>query len=91
MEYHLGEALKFKEWARFMPFLTCSKAKICVLYGASECHGVIGCYVNPFDNTAIPIGYPFPSVQCLLIDEQGQMISNANNERQIGEIHIGCK
>lgn len=72
-----------------MAFLTSSKAQIFLLYGASEFNGVIGCYLTKTDNAAIPMGYPLPSIQCLLIDEHGQMITNVDSENSIGEIHIG--
>jgi non-ribosomal peptide synthetase component F len=40
-------------------------------------------------HVVLPIGYPLPGIRCLLIDEQGQIISNMNNTNEIGQIHIG--
>ena len=81
--------MKAQQWSRFMAFLTSSTTKICLQYGASECHGLLGCYLSSIDDTPLPIGYPLPGVRCLLIDEQGHVINSANNEDTVGEIHVG--
>ena len=66
-----------------------SKVRITVGYGTSECHGALGCQLLDINNTDVPMGHPFPGVQCLLINEQGQTIINADNSSEIGQIHIG--
>lgn len=33
------------------------------------------------------MGYPLPSVHCLLIGDQGQVISPLENINEIGQIH----
>lgn len=86
---NLGEAMKPQQWARFVAFLSSSETRIYLIYGMSECFGVIGCYLTSMDYTYIPIGLPLPGTQCLLIDEQGQVISSPDNPDVIGEIHIG--
>jgi len=37
----------------------------------SECNGILGCQLLDIKDTTIPIGYPLPDVQYLLIGEQG--------------------
>jgi len=55
----------------------------------SECNSVLGCELLDIDDVVLPLGYPLPGIQCLLIDEEGQIISNMNNTTKIGQIHIG--
>lgn len=68
---------------------TFNQAKVCLLYGMSECNGVIGCRLVDIHDPAVPIGYPFQSIRCLLIDDQGQIIDKISNPNKIGQIHIG--
>lgn len=59
------------------------------LYGLTECNAAIGCQLKHIDDCFVPIGYPIPGCECLLIDEKGQIISNTNDSNEIGEIHLG--
>jgi acyl-coenzyme A synthetase/AMP-(fatty) acid ligase len=86
---NLGEAVKPHEWVQFTNFLSSFNACMSVLYGMSECSGVIGCSLLNIDDAAVPIGYPLPGVYHLLIDEQGQVINHTDNSSAIGQIHIG--
>ncbi|CAF1505285.1 unnamed protein product, partial [Rotaria sordida] len=80
--------MKHQEWTHFLKFLTPFNPRTICLFGLSECHVPIGCQIQDIDGIDIPIGYPLPGIQCLLIDEQGDVISNTNNQSDIGEIHI---
>ncbi|CAF1335283.1 unnamed protein product, partial [Rotaria sordida] len=83
-----GDAMKHQEWTHFLKFLTPFNPRTICLFGLSECHVPIGCQIQDIDGIDIPIGYPLPGNQCLLIGEQGDVISNTNNHSDIGEIHI---
>ena len=87
--HNLGEALKLQQWTTFIGFLSLSNAQVIIQYGMSECNVVFGCQLIDIDEIDVPIGYPLPSVQCLLIDEQDQIISNKDNPSEIGQIYIG--
>ena len=80
-----------REWIRFIGFLRSTNVRISVLYGMSECNGVFGCHLSDVSYTVMPIGYPLPGVNYLLINEQGQIISCTNNSNDFGQIHIGGK
>ena len=81
--------MKSQQWTRFLTFLRSSKAQIWLQYGASELNGALGCYLTSMDDTSLPMGNPLPDVQCLLIDEQGHVISSTDDGNVLGEIHIG--
>ena len=87
--YILGEAVKPQQWTTFIGFLSSFNVRVFILYGTSECHGVLGCQLLDMVDTDMPMGHSLPGVQCLLIDEQGRTIINAGNSSEIGEIHIG--
>jgi len=87
--HNLGEAMKPQEWIRFIGFLNSSNVQVSILYGVSECNVVLGYQLLDINDTAFPIGHPLPGVQRLLIDEEGQIISNTDNPSEIGQIHIG--
>jgi long-subunit acyl-CoA synthetase (AMP-forming) len=80
--------MKPQHWTRFITFLSSFSTHICLLYGMSECNGVLGCHLSNADYAAVPIGYPLPYTHCLLIDEQGQVVGDTENQNIIGEIHI---
>lgn len=88
-ECTLGEPMKPHQWARFVAFLCSPETRIYLIYGMSECFGVVGCYLTDMNYKSIPIGYPLPGVRCLLIDEEGQVINSMDGSKTIGEIHIG--
>jgi acyl-coenzyme A synthetase/AMP-(fatty) acid ligase len=81
--------VKPKQIAKLVSILQLFNVKVCVHYGMSECGGVLGSQLLNIDNDVVPMGYPLPGVQCLLIDEQGQMIDRTNSLNQIGQLHIG--
>ena len=81
--------MKPQQLATLIGFLRLFNVQIYTQYGMSECNGVLGCRLLDINDTAIPIGYPLLNVQCLLIDEQEQIISNTGNPSRIGRIHIG--
>ncbi|CAF1525664.1 unnamed protein product, partial [Adineta steineri] len=83
------EPLKSQQWAQFVNLLSSSNVQLCVIYGTSESSGVLGCRLLNISDTDIPIGYPFPTIQCLLIDDDGKIINTTNNSSKIGQIHIG--
>jgi hypothetical protein len=87
--FNLGEAMKPQQWTRFTNLLSSSNVRVSVLYGMSECNGVIGCHLLNIDDTVVPMGYPLPNVRCLLINEQNQVISHSNSQSEIGQLHIG--
>jgi acyl-coenzyme A synthetase/AMP-(fatty) acid ligase len=87
--FDLGEAMKPQEWAKFINLLSSSNARIFVQYGMSECNGVLGCHPLNINDAVMPLGYPFPGVRCLLINEQGQVINPLDSSSDIGQIHIG--
>lgn len=88
-EYNLGEAVKPQQWARFMAFVTESETEVFVQYGLSECNAALLCLLTSMNGTSLPMGYPFPGVQCLLVNEQGAVIDSADDGSIVGEIHIG--
>jgi acyl-coenzyme A synthetase/AMP-(fatty) acid ligase len=90
-KFNLGEAVKPRQWLRFTDLLSSSNVRVSVLYGMSECHGVLGCHLVDINNAVVPIGYPFPNVDCLLINEQNQVINHSDNSNEIGQIHISGK
>ncbi len=87
--FHLGEAMKPQQWARFIDLLSSSNVRVSVLYGMSECNGILGCHLLDVNNIVVPMGHPLPGVHCLLIDEQGQIVSHRDNISEIGQIHVG--
>jgi acyl-coenzyme A synthetase/AMP-(fatty) acid ligase len=89
--FHLGEAVKPRQWLRFSDLLSSSKVRVSVLYGMSECHGVLGCHLLDINDAVVPMGYPFPNVDCLLINEHNQVINHSDNSNEIGQIHISGK
>jgi acyl-coenzyme A synthetase/AMP-(fatty) acid ligase len=89
--YNLGEPVNLQQWTRFIVFLRSSNSRIFAQYGTSECGGALGCQLQNIDDTVLSIGHPFPGVQCLLINEQGQIIRSTDNLDEIGQIYIGGK
>jgi hypothetical protein len=81
--------MKQQQLMRLIHFCSLFNTRVCVQYGMSECNSVLGCELIDIDDVVLPLGYPLPGIQCLLIDEQGQIISNMNNTNKIGQIHIG--
>ena len=81
--------MKPQEWIRFMKFLSFFNVRIISMYGMSECSVTIGCQLLDSDYTSVPIGNSLPGVLCLLINEQDQIVDNADNSDEVGEIHIG--
>ncbi|CAF3920869.1 unnamed protein product, partial [Rotaria sordida] len=69
-------------------YTTSYNPRIFSVLGLSECYVPIGYQLKDTDGNDIPIGYPLPDIQCLLIDEQGDIISNTNNTSDVGEIYI---
>ncbi|CAF4107974.1 unnamed protein product, partial [Adineta steineri] len=55
----------------------------------SESNLVFGCQLLNIKDTDIPIGYPFPTTRCLLIDDDDKIINTTDNSNKIGQIHIG--
>ncbi|CAF0897899.1 unnamed protein product, partial [Adineta steineri] len=84
-----GEAMKPQQWTQFVNLLSSSHIQLCVQYGTSECNGVLGCQLLNIKDTNISIGYPFPAIQCLLVDNDGTIIASTDNSNKIGQIHIG--
>ncbi|CAF0982682.1 unnamed protein product [Adineta steineri] len=84
-----GEAMKPHQWIQFVNLLSSSSVQLCVLYGTSESSVVLGCQLLNIKDSNIPIGYPFPTIQCLLIDDDGKIINTTDNSSKIGQIHIG--
>ncbi|CAF1029834.1 unnamed protein product [Adineta steineri] len=84
----IGEAMKPQQWTQFVNLLGSSNVQICVLYGTSESGMVLGCHLLNIKDPNIPIGYPFPTIQCLLIDDDGKIINPKDNSNKIGQIHI---
>ncbi|CAF1420288.1 unnamed protein product [Adineta steineri] len=84
-----GEGLKPQQWTQFANLLSSYNVQICVLYGTSESGVVLGCQLLNIKDTDIPIGYPLPTIQCLLIDDNGKIINTTDNSHEIGQIHIG--
>ncbi|CAF4100111.1 unnamed protein product, partial [Adineta steineri] len=84
-----GEALKPKQWTQFVNLLSSSNVQLCVIYGLSESGGVLGCRLLNIKDTDIPIGYLFPTIRCLLIDDDGKTITTTDNLSEIGQIHLG--
>ncbi|CAF1334934.1 unnamed protein product, partial [Adineta steineri] len=84
-----GEAMKPQQWTQFVNLLSSSNVQLCVLYGNSESIVALGCQLVNIKDTNIPIGYPLPNIQCLLIDDDGKIINTTDNSNKIGQIHIG--
>jgi hypothetical protein len=80
-----------RQWTRLIEFLHSSNVRVFAQYGMSECSGALKCQLQGIDDTAVPIDYPLLEVQCLLINEQDQIIRNKNNSSEIGQIHISGK
>ena len=81
--------MKSQEWTRVINLFDSSNVRISILYGTSECQTVICCHLADLNDVVVPMGYPLPGVDCLLIDEQGQTVNPVDNPNHIGEIHIG--
>jgi acyl-CoA synthetase (AMP-forming)/AMP-acid ligase II len=86
--FYLGEAMKPQQWTRFTDLLSSSNVRVSVLYGMSECNGVLGCHLLNINDTVVPMGYPLPDIQCLLINEQGQVVNYSDSSNEIGQIHV---
>ncbi|CAF4360152.1 unnamed protein product [Rotaria sp. Silwood2] len=86
---YLGEPIKPQSWARFISFLSSSNTRVAVQYGTTESNGALACHLFDITDPILSMGYPLPSIKCLLIDEQGQQISNSGKPNEIGQIHIG--
>ena len=78
-------------WAKFMNLLHSSNVRVSVLYGMTECNGVLGCLLSDIYTKSVPMGRPFPGVRCLLINEENQVICHSNTSDEIGHIHISGK
>jgi acyl-coenzyme A synthetase/AMP-(fatty) acid ligase len=91
ISFILGEAMKPKEWTKFTNSLSSFNVRFFVLYGMSECNGVLGCYLLDISDKMVPMGHPLPGVRCMLISEQGQVVNHLNSSSDVGEIHIGGK
>lgn len=70
--YNLGKTVKPQQWAQFINFLTSSNTRILTLYGMSECNTAFGCQLVDITDAAVPIGYPLPTIQYLLIDRSAR-------------------
>jgi acyl-coenzyme A synthetase/AMP-(fatty) acid ligase len=81
--------MKPQQLATLISVLRLFKVQICTQYGMTECNTALGCQLLGTDDTTVPIGYSLPGYRCLLIDEEGQTISNTSNSNEIGQIHIG--
>lgn len=82
--------MKVQQLITLNRFLNSFNTRLCIQYGMSECNTVLGCELrNINDDMILPIGYPLPSIQCLLIDEQGKILDWINNINEVGQIHIG--
>ncbi len=81
--------MKPQQWTRFTGLLSSSNVRVSVLYGMSECNGVLGCHLINIDDTVVPMGYALPGVRCLLINEQNQVISHSDNPNEVAQIYIG--
>ncbi len=90
-KFNVGEAMKPQQLIKFTDLLSSFKVRVSVLYGMSECNGVLGCHLLDMNDAVVPIGYPFPNVDCLLINEQNQVINHSDNSNEIGQIHISGK
>ncbi len=80
--------MKPHQWTRFTDLLSSSNVRVSVLYGMSECNGVLGCHLLNINDTVVPMGYPLPDIQCLLINEQGQVVNHSDSSNEIGQIHV---
>ena len=79
--------MKTQLWAQFIDILVSTNTGVSPTYGTSECQMILGCHSYNFNNIIVPMGYPLPSVHCLLIGDQGQVISPLDNINEIGQIH----
>ncbi len=83
--------MKPQQLIRFTDLLSSFKVHVSVLYGMSECTGVLGCHLLDINDAVVPMGYPLPDVDCLLINEQNEVINYSDNSNEIGQIHISGK
>jgi hypothetical protein len=83
--------MKPQQWIRFTGLLKSSKVRLSVLYGMSECNGVLGCHLLDINDPIVPMGYPLPNVDCFLINERDEVINYSDNSNEIGQIHISGK
>lgn len=83
--------MKAQQLTTLINFSSLFNTQVCTQYGMSECNSVLGCELRDIDDMVLPIGYPLPGIQCLLIDDQGQILSRMNNINEVGQIHIGGK
>ncbi|CAF3340159.1 unnamed protein product [Rotaria sp. Silwood2] len=84
-----SDTLKPQELIKLFSFLSSFNTRFFILYGMSECHGVIAGHLLGINDMDVPIGYPLPGVQCLLVNESGQVVNYTGNSSGIGEIYIG--
>jgi hypothetical protein len=75
--------------AKLFSIVQSFNVQVSVLYGMSECNGVVGCQLVNTDDNFVPMGYPLQGVQCLLINEQDQIICKTDNLSEIGQLYIG--
>ncbi|CAF1398593.1 unnamed protein product, partial [Adineta steineri] len=85
-----SDVMKPQEWTEFVNLLSSSNVQLYASYGTSESNVVLGCQLLNIKDTVIPMGYPFPTIRCLLIDDDdGKIINTTDNSSKIGQIHIG--
>ncbi|CAF4220235.1 unnamed protein product, partial [Adineta steineri] len=84
-----GEAMKPQQWTRFVNLLSSFHVELYVHYGTSESNGALGCQLINIKDIEIPIGYPMPAIQCLLVDDDDKIIKSTDSSNKIGQIHIG--
>ena len=74
--------------AHLLAWLTSSGShvKIVNMYGPTECTDITCAYtLTEFDNNPVPIGYAIPGVECLVLDEQLNLVPIGMS----GELYIG--
>ncbi len=81
--------MKPKQLAKLFSILQLFNIQVCTAYGMTECNIALGCQLLNLDDNFVPMGYPLPGYQCLLIDKQGQIIHNTKNSSEIGQLYIG--
>ncbi|CAF4123511.1 unnamed protein product, partial [Adineta steineri] len=85
-----SDVMKPQEWTQFINLLSSSNVQLYASYGTSESNVVLGCQLLNIKDTVIPMGYPFPTIRCLLIDDDdGKIINIIDNSNKIGQIYIG--
>lgn len=89
--FNLGDAMKPEHWIKFITLLSSFNVRLFVQYGMSECPGALGYHLLNVNDTVVPMGYPLLDVQCLLVNEQGQVINHSENSNEIGQMHIRGK